>query len=152
MNSIARRIKRLENLEVRQRAESGPDLVAIILERRRKRAIAQGREPEPERSPERSPERLLDSNGRRFSLADVMLQRIAVQTLDESSRIKSLGAQLHRAGRTDLKNRIAGFIAFARQQTLRKDAQQVLARQPVRAQVSRLRSLSGLVYVACDRP
>ena len=85
MNAIARRIKRLENLEIQQQAESGPDLVAIILERRRKRAIAEGRDPEPERSRERSPEHLLDSSGRRFSLADVMLQARKQRLLQESS-------------------------------------------------------------------
>jgi hypothetical protein len=74
MNAIAKRIKRLENLEAQQQAESGPDLVAIILERRRKRAIAEGREPEPEQSRERPPERFMDSSGRCFSLADVILQ------------------------------------------------------------------------------
>src|SRR2546428_1944652 len=40
-----------------QRAETGPDLVAILLARRRKRAIAEGREPEPDRPPERFPAR-----------------------------------------------------------------------------------------------
>jgi hypothetical protein len=71
MNAIARRIKRLEDLEVQQQAESGPDLVAIILERRRKRAIAEGRVPEPDRPPGN----LIDSKGRPLSLANVLLQR-----------------------------------------------------------------------------
>jgi hypothetical protein len=53
MNTIARRIKRLEDREFRSRAEQGPNLVAILLERRRKRAIADGREPEPDRPPGR---------------------------------------------------------------------------------------------------
>jgi hypothetical protein len=70
MNAIARRLRRLEELAFQQRAETGPDLVAILLERRRKRAIAEGREPEPDPPPGR----LIDSKGRPFSLADVMLQ------------------------------------------------------------------------------
>ena len=45
-NAITRRLKRLEELEFQHRAELGPSLVAILLERRRKRAIAEGREPE----------------------------------------------------------------------------------------------------------
>ena len=84
MNAIARRIKRLENLKVQQQSESGPALVATILERRRKRAIAEGREPEPERSRERSPEWLRDSRGRCFSLADIMLQARKRRLLKES--------------------------------------------------------------------
>jgi hypothetical protein len=70
MNTIARRIKRLEDREFRSRAEQGPNLAAILLEQRRKRAIAEGREPEPDRPPGR----LTDSSGRRLSLADVLLQ------------------------------------------------------------------------------
>ena len=64
---IARRLRRLEELEFQYREEAGPDLVAILLERRRKRAIAEGREPEPD-------PRLIDSRGRPLSLADVLLQ------------------------------------------------------------------------------
>ena len=47
-NAIARRLRRLEELEFQHRAEPGSSLVAILLERRRKRAIADGREPEPD--------------------------------------------------------------------------------------------------------
>lgn len=83
MNAIARRIKRLENLKVQQQAEAGPDLVAVILERRRRRAIAEGREPEALRSWERSPEPPLNS---RLSLADVILQarkrRLALRSIE----------------------------------------------------------------------
>jgi hypothetical protein len=70
-NAIARRLRRLEELEFQQhRAEPGPSLAAILLERRRKRAIAEGREPEPDRPAGR----FLDSRGRPLSLADVLLQ------------------------------------------------------------------------------
>lgn len=84
MNAIAKRIKRLENLEVQQQAQLGPDFVAQILERRRKRAIAEGREAELERLPERLPQRFLDNRGRRFSLADVILQRRKRRLLKQS--------------------------------------------------------------------
>ncbi len=89
INALARRIKRLEGLEIQQRQESGPDLVAIIMERRRKRAIAEGREPEPERSRERAPSSFLDSSGRRCSLADVMLQARKRRLLKESIERRS---------------------------------------------------------------
>ena len=39
-NAITRRLKRLEELEFQHRAKLGPSLVAILLERRRKCAIA----------------------------------------------------------------------------------------------------------------
>jgi hypothetical protein len=39
-NAIAGRLKRLEELEFQHRAELSPSLVDILLERRRKRAIA----------------------------------------------------------------------------------------------------------------
>jgi hypothetical protein len=84
MKAIARRIRRLEDLEVQQQAEEGPDLVAIILERRRKRAMAEGSEPEPARSRERATSRLLVPSGRRCSLADVMLQARKRRLLKES--------------------------------------------------------------------
>jgi hypothetical protein len=70
-NSFARRLKKLEALEFQYRAELGPSPAATLLERRRKRALAEGREPEPDRQPEC----LLDSKGRPLSLADVLLQR-----------------------------------------------------------------------------
>jgi hypothetical protein len=72
-NAIARRLKRLEELEFQHRAELGPSLAKILLERRRKRALAQGREPEPDPRPGC----YLDSRGRSLSLADIMLQRRA---------------------------------------------------------------------------
>jgi hypothetical protein len=59
-NSFARRLKKLEALEFQYRAELGPSPAATLLERRRKRALAEG---------------LLDSKGRSLSLADVLLQR-----------------------------------------------------------------------------
>jgi hypothetical protein len=65
---IARRIKRLEELSFEQRAEDGPDLVGIVLERRRKRAIAEGREPEPD-----PPRARLVYTGGEVSIADVLL-------------------------------------------------------------------------------
>jgi hypothetical protein len=40
MNAITRRLRKLEKLEFRHRAEPGPSLAAIMLERRRKREIA----------------------------------------------------------------------------------------------------------------
>jgi hypothetical protein len=45
MNSIARRLRKLERLELRHRAEPGPSLAAILLERRRRSGIAESREP-----------------------------------------------------------------------------------------------------------
>lgn len=75
-NAIARRLRRLEELEFQHRAEPGPSLVAILLERRRKRAIAEGREPEPDPQPGCYVERPL-------SLADVMLQSRAKRKLAE---------------------------------------------------------------------
>jgi hypothetical protein len=72
-NAIARRLRRLEELEFQHRAAPGSSLVAILLERRRKRAIADGREPEPDPPPGC----YLDSGGRPLSLADIMLQRRA---------------------------------------------------------------------------
>jgi hypothetical protein len=71
MNAIARRLRNLEELQFQHRAEPGPSLAAIMLERRRKSAIAEGREPEPDRLPGR----FMDSRGRLLSLADVLLQR-----------------------------------------------------------------------------
>jgi hypothetical protein len=71
MNAIARRLRRLEELEFQHRAEPGPSSAAILLERRRKHTIAEGREPEPDRPPGR----FMDSRGRPLSLADVLLQR-----------------------------------------------------------------------------
>ena len=70
MNSIARRIRRLENLALRYRAESGPNPVDVLMERRRKCAIAEGRKPEPDRPPTR----WIDSNGRCLSLAEILLE------------------------------------------------------------------------------
>jgi hypothetical protein len=70
VSTIARRIKRLEDLKFKQRAETGPDLVATLLARRRKHAIAESQEPEPDRPP--GP---VDSGGYPFSLADVLPQR-----------------------------------------------------------------------------
>jgi hypothetical protein len=71
MSAIARRIKRLENLKFKQPGESGPDLVGILLARRRKYATDEGREPEPD--PPRGP--FVDSSGHPLSLAGVLLQR-----------------------------------------------------------------------------
>jgi hypothetical protein len=71
MNAIARRLRKLEELQFRHRAEPGPSLAAILLERRRKSAIAEGREPELDRPS--GP--FIDSPGRLVSLADVLLQR-----------------------------------------------------------------------------
>jgi hypothetical protein len=70
-NSFARRLRKLEELEFQQRADSGPSLAAILLERRRKSAIAEGRELELDRPS--GP--FIDSPGRLVSLADVLLQR-----------------------------------------------------------------------------
>ena len=78
-NAIARRLRRLEELEFQHRAEPGPSLVAILLERRRKRAIADGREPEPDPQPGC----YLDSRGRPLSLADIILQSRAKRKLAE---------------------------------------------------------------------
>lgn len=70
MNSIIRRIKRLEKIQFQYRTESGPSLAEILLERRRKRAIREGREPEGPRPPGC----FTDSKGRPLALADVLLK------------------------------------------------------------------------------
>ncbi len=46
MRAIERRIRRLEQ-ESRHRAEAGPSPAEVIRERRRKRLLAEGKEPEP---------------------------------------------------------------------------------------------------------
>jgi hypothetical protein len=68
MGAIDRRLSKLEKLLFQQREEILPDLAGILLERRRKRAIAEGREPEPD--PPRA--RLVYSGGR-VSIAEVLL-------------------------------------------------------------------------------
>jgi len=70
-NSFARRLRKLEALEFQYRAELGPSPAAILLERRRKRARAEGRVPEPDRPPGN----LIDSKGRPLSFANVLIQR-----------------------------------------------------------------------------
>src|SRR5512147_2920236 len=69
MKSIARRIARLEERALRQRQEAEPSPAEILLERRRKHALAEGREPEPDREFRVH----LDGKGRRLSLADILL-------------------------------------------------------------------------------
>jgi hypothetical protein len=71
MTAIARRIKRLEEQSFQKQEEAGPGPVADLLARRRKYAIAEGREPEPDPPP--GP--LIDSEGGRLSLSDILLQR-----------------------------------------------------------------------------
>jgi hypothetical protein len=70
MRAIASRIRKLEKLVLRHRAETGPDLAAILLERRRKSAIVEGREPEPD--PPRRP--LVDAIGRPLLLSEILQQ------------------------------------------------------------------------------
>ena len=79
IRDIARRLRKLEELDFQQRVDSGPSLVAILLERRRKRAIADGGEPEPDSQPGC----YVDSRGRLLSLADVLLQNRAKRKLAE---------------------------------------------------------------------
>ena len=69
-NAIARRIRKLERLEFEQRVEERPNLAAILWERRCKRMVAEGLEPEPD-LPRGRP---VDSQGRPLALADVLLQ------------------------------------------------------------------------------
>ena len=76
---MPRRLKRPKELEFQHRAELGPNLVAILLERRRKRAIAEGREPETDPQPGC----YVDSRGRPLWLADVILQSRAKRKLAE---------------------------------------------------------------------
>lgn len=68
MRAIDRRLCKLEKLLFQQREEILPDLAGILLERRRKWAIAEGREPEPD--PPRA--RVVYSGGR-VSIAEVLL-------------------------------------------------------------------------------
>jgi hypothetical protein len=84
LKAISRRIKRLEDLKFRQRPKSGPDLAAIMLERRRKRALAEGREP----GPRRSPRRLEVLRDRPITFADVLIQnRTRLEEPDPRSRV-----------------------------------------------------------------
>jgi hypothetical protein len=78
-NAIARRLRKLEEVEFQHRAEPGPSLVAILLERRWKHGIAEGREPEPDPQPGC----YVDSRGQPLSLADVILQSRAKRKLAE---------------------------------------------------------------------
>ena len=66
--TIVRRIRRLEDLQLRCQPESGPSLADIFIERRRKRALAEGREPDPPSG------QRMDSRARHLSLADVLLE------------------------------------------------------------------------------
>ena len=78
-NAFAQTTQETEELEFQHRAEPGPSLVAILLERRRKRAIADGREPEPDPQPGC----YLDSRGQPLSLGDAILQSRAKRKLAE---------------------------------------------------------------------
>src|SRR5579872_7126682 len=68
-SSIDRRIRRLEE-KLRNRAESGPSIAEIIRERRRKRLLAEGKEPEPERPPVP----YFDEAGRPLKIGDIIRQ------------------------------------------------------------------------------
>jgi hypothetical protein len=70
MKAIARRLKKLEDLEIQQR-DSGPSLVAVLLARRRRRAIAEGREPEPDPPPEGR----FDSSGKPLLISEILRKR-----------------------------------------------------------------------------
>jgi len=70
MKVMERRIRRLEAFRARHHAE--PDLAALIIERRRKRLIAEGKEPEPD--PPRDDQSDVDSDGRPLGLADLILK------------------------------------------------------------------------------
>jgi hypothetical protein len=66
---IERRIKRLEK-ELRRRAEAGPSPAEVIRERRRKRLLAEGKDPEPERP--RLPS--IDERGRPLKIGEIIRQ------------------------------------------------------------------------------
>jgi hypothetical protein len=68
-SSIDRRIRRLEE-KLRNRAESGPSIAEIIRERRRKRLLAEGKDPEPERP--RLPS--FDERGRPLKIGEIIRQ------------------------------------------------------------------------------
>jgi hypothetical protein len=70
LKSISRRIKRLENLKFHQRPKSGPHLAAIMVERRRKHALTEGRKP----APPRPPGRLVVLRDCPITFADVLIQ------------------------------------------------------------------------------
>jgi len=72
MKAIARRLKKLEDLQAKQRADPEAGLGSIMSERRRKRLIAEGREPEPERPWKYFGGHFMDSSGR-ISIGDIML-------------------------------------------------------------------------------
>lgn len=67
MSPVERRIKRIEE-KLRNRPESGPTLAEIIRERCRKRLLAAGKEPEPERPPVRC----VDERGRQLKLGEII--------------------------------------------------------------------------------
>jgi hypothetical protein len=85
MKTIARRIKRLEEQNSPKQSEAGPGPVVDLLARRRKYAIAEGREPEPDLSP--GP--LIDSEGRRLLLSEILLQRRENENNAASVRYRS---------------------------------------------------------------
>jgi hypothetical protein len=66
LSSVERRIRRIEE-KLRNRPE-GATLAAIIRERRRKRLLEDGKEPEPERPPIPC----VDKRGRPLKLAEIM--------------------------------------------------------------------------------
>ena len=83
--SIDRRLRRLEK-ELRYRAEAGstgPPIAEIIRERRRKRLLAEGKEPEPERPP--TP--CVDEKGRPLKIGDIIRRARVARLAHERERI-----------------------------------------------------------------
>jgi hypothetical protein len=87
MSAIASRIKGRDTLELQKREEEGHDLAAILLERRRRRAINEGREPEPD--PPKGP------------LADFLKSRaVLVERVQWKQRLEGVEEKLASAGDT----------------------------------------------------
>jgi hypothetical protein len=81
MSSVERRIRRIEE-KLRNRPE-GPTLAAIIRERRRKRLLEDGKEPEPERPPIPS----VDERGRPLKLGEIIRRARAARLAQERGQM-----------------------------------------------------------------
>lgn len=74
MKAIERRIRRLEK-ESQRRAQAGPSMAEIIRERRRKRLLAEGKQPEPDLPPVPH----VDDRGRPLKISEIILRTRAAR-------------------------------------------------------------------------
>jgi hypothetical protein len=75
MNAMARRVYRLEKQFAPRLDDQGRSVADLIRERRLRRLAAEGKEPEPELP--WTPEDYFDANGRRLSIAEIIIKRRA---------------------------------------------------------------------------